>query len=114
MDRMSCHGIPCPVEIGFKESEQGIKQLLLVDFEVEFEAIQSDDQNAIRVDYFEACQQIKNFLAEKKISLIETVGSQIAELLLKNFQVAKAKVWVHKNPHGMEEVQDVVFECERP
>jgi len=116
VDSISCHKIPCEVEIGFKDSEQGIKQTLLVDFIAKLDPIaskNSDQVSGIKLDYFEAYQMIKEELNTKKFNLIETVGEHLAHKLLERFEIHGVTVEIQKKPHGMEDTEGVVYTCYR-
>ena len=116
MDTISCHGLDYECRIGFHDYERHGKQKITLDLKAFVHMPQNqtkDDTSLIQFDYFEANQLIKNFLEDRQFNLIETLGQEVAELLLKNFPIQKLWVRVNKYPLDMPNLKSVSYECER-
>ncbi len=116
MDTISCHGLDYECHIGFHDYERHGKQKITLDLKAFVQVKQGllrDDAVNVQFDYFVANQLIKNFLEGKQFNLIETLGQEVAELLLKNFFIQKINIRVTKYPLDMPNLKSVSYECER-
>lgn len=116
MDTISCHGLDYECRIGFHEYERHGKQKITLDLKAFVQVrpdIKRDDAGLVQFDYFVANQLIKNFLEGKQFNLIETLGQEVAELLLKNFPIQKINIRVTKYPLDMPNLKSVSYECTR-
>lgn len=115
-DTLSCYGIVCETEIGFKEAERGIKQPLEIDFEAVVSPIPQakfDKVEARQIDYFDAYQTIRGLVAERRFNLIESIAETVAARLLKDFPIHSVTVRVAKRPTDMPHFSRVVYSCTR-
>ena len=113
-DQIICRGLEVECEIGFHNIEQGIQQKLLVDLEVDVPKPDPlDDPAALPFDYFTATTKIRNHLAGRRFNLIETVGNEIAALLLEQFLIPSVLVRITKFPKDMVEMASVEYICRR-
>lgn len=101
-DILSCQGMTFDCYIGFYPSEKDQMQNLEISFVAEvqpFSLAGGDHKNAIQIDYHQAFEAIREFIAGRRFQLIETVGHRLAELLIKTFPtIAKIAVTVTKRP----------------
>lgn len=115
-DFVTCRGLSYDCEIGFHDCEKAVKQKVFVDFDAyfAFQANQCDDNpQAVSLDYFMANQQIENYFNKKSPKLIETIASDLANILLREFNILAVRIKVIKHPLDMPNVQDVSFTCFR-
>lgn len=114
-DKIICRGLVYQVSVGFHKNEAGILQRIGIDFvaEISESSIQLDKQEALLLDYDLAHQLLLSFLTGRHFNLIETIGDEVAQLLLEKFPIEAVTVTVHKNPLNMPTNSFVSFECRR-
>lgn len=115
-DKIICRGLVFECGIGFHSVEKKIKQKISVDFEATVSPLkpaEADKIKAIRLDYFKANQQIGELFSKKHFKLIETAAEEVADLILKNFDVKGVLVTVTKYPLDMSNTASVSYQCLR-
>lgn len=112
-DQILCRGLQVECEIGIRDSEQGVKQKLLIDFTADVEAARADQADAIRLDYSAVIPEISAMIGTRKFHLIETVAERIAVSLLRHEGVKSVEVVVTKFPKDLPNVASVACVCRR-
>lgn len=100
--------------IGVYEWEQGIKQRLIFDIEMEWDfskAAEKDDV-AFCLNYAEVSQKILEFVEQTPFKLVETVAYRVADLLQAEFGVKKLRIELHK-PKAVAQASSVGVIVER-
>ncbi len=112
-DKIVCNGLKYECLLGIHENERAVKQKIRVDFEAAVAALasQRDEAHEIKCDYFKANLMIDEFLKGRKFNLIETVTHEVADLLLKQFDILDVKVTVTKFPADMPNMDSVSYCC---
>ena len=92
--------IPCYCSIGIDPEERKIGQQLLVDVSVDIDSSSATSTDNINntFSYVDIYKTVQKIGTSKPHSLIEALGEDIANALLKHPLVIKAKIKVHK-PH---------------
>ncbi|MEA3209757.1 MAG: 7,8-dihydroneopterin aldolase/epimerase/oxygenase [Chthoniobacter sp.] len=84
--------------VGVPDAERGKAQRLAVNLRIEprrdFRALGDELENT--VDYFAVCQAVQALAAARPRRLIETLGEEIAALILEDFAAAAVEVEVRK------------------
>lgn len=112
-DQIICEGLACQCEIGVRESEKGIKQRLLIDFEASVPVVEKDSEEAIQLDYSVVVPEITTLIENRRFQLIETVGEAVADYLLQQPHVQSVKVKVKKFPMDLKNISSVSYICQR-
>ena len=100
-DRLAVRGIAVHGHHGVFESERRDGQEFLIDVVLGVDtrgAARSDDLHDT-VDYGSLVAQVRSAVANDPVDLIETLAQRIADVCLRNDQVANVEVTVHK-PHA--------------
>ncbi len=97
-DRIHIRNLSVETHIGVPEAERAAPQQLLVSLVLEplhaFEAM-SDDVS-LTIDYAEVCRQVEALAAARARRLLETLASDIAALVLREFRCAEVEVEIRK------------------
>lgn len=108
MNRIDVVGVVCKARIGVPDNERQFPQDVVVDvgYEFEFEeAVQSDDFSRT-VDYEAIVDVVRNTVASRRWSLLETLADHLCAAVLDIPRVRVAEVRVRKYPvrlHGAAE-----------
>jgi 7,8-dihydroneopterin aldolase/epimerase/oxygenase len=98
MNQIVIKGLEVETHIGVPDSERSAPQRLLIDVtltpQVPFSELQDDI--AKTVDYDLATQRIAALAGDRPRRLIETLASEIAEMLVEEFSAVRADVEVRK------------------
>lgn len=112
-DQILCRGLEVECEIGIRDSEQGVKQKLVIDFTAKVEPARSDRAEEIRLDYSVAAPAITRMVSSRKFFLIEAVAEAVAAYLLQSPGVMGVEVGVTKFPKDLPNVASVACVCRR-
>ncbi len=108
MNRIDVVGVVCKARIGVPDNERQFPQDVVVDvgYEFEFEeAVRSDDFSRT-VDYEAIVDVVRNTVASRRWSLLETLADHLCAAVLDIPRVRVAEVRVRKYPvrlHGAAE-----------
>ena len=100
-DELRITGIECFAHHGVFEHERREGQTFVIDLTLGLDtraAAASDDLHDT-VDYGTLVDQVRSAVANDPVDLIETLAQRIADVCLRNDQVANVEVTVHK-PHA--------------
>lgn len=92
----------CDLEIscrvGVTDAERSVPQLLRISVEIEHDSAAAAASDDLRhtVDYYQVSRRLLGFAQERQWALIETLGSDMAELILREFRPARVTVEVKK------------------
>lgn len=114
-DRISCNGMAFDCDVGFHDVERGIKQKIILEYIADVRPVDAgikDQPEGIRLDYYKAHHLLNDFFAKKRFNLIETIASEVADLLMKNFDVTSIRVDVTKSPIDVP-IPSVTYSCSR-
>ncbi|MCI0745132.1 MAG: dihydroneopterin aldolase [Verrucomicrobia subdivision 3 bacterium] len=84
--------------VGVTDEERARPQRLLLNLQIGYdfsEAAQTDELGGT-IDYFSVCQRLLAFGKGREWKLIEALASEIANLVLEEFQAARVEVEVRK------------------
>ena len=98
--RINIEESPCYISIGIAPEEKKMGQKLIVDVYVDIDssAVVSSDNVSDTLSYVDVFHIVQKIGESKSFSLIESLGEQIAQEVLKSPIVFYVKVRVHK-PH---------------
>jgi FolB domain-containing protein len=84
--------------VGVPEEERAVPQRLLLSFDLEldFDAAVSSDDISKTINYYAVVQDVLHFGAGRSWKLIETLASDLAEMVLRNYRPASVSVEVKK------------------
>lgn len=106
MDSLHIKALSVATRIGVHDWEQKINQQLLIDISIAADFSQCDDDLANTVDYDALCMQVTEFTQAKAFKLIESVAEEVAQLILRQFNVNQVKVGVSK-PHAVKNAAQI-------
>lgn len=112
MDTLKINALTIPATIGVHSWEQRIKQNLVLDVSIGFDASQCHDALEHTVDYDGLCQKITQHVESKPFQLIETVANEVALLVKQDNKVQQVLVSVSK-PHAIKNAGPVCITVER-
>ena len=98
MDKIIIPQIPLRVRVGVTEEERSREQDILIDIELGLDlhpAGTTDDLHQ-SVDYDAVCTKVEMTTSSRGFSLIETIGKEIADMLLKQHPIDQVLVRVRK------------------
>ena len=98
MDKIIISDLEVYYHVGVPEAERAKPQRLLICVEMEhdFHKAAASDSISDTIDYFAVCQRLLHFGNGREWKLIESLGSEIAELILKENAVKAVSVEVKK------------------
>lgn len=98
MDRIVVQGLEVWARHGVLPHEREIGQRFVVDVTVELDLAAAGASDALTdtVDYGELAQQVHDVVAGRPRQLLESVGAQVLDVLLRDGRVQAAEVVVHK------------------
>ena len=107
-DIICLQGIQCEGVIGVYDWERNAPRTLLVDLQLPTAASHAavQDNVADTVDYGDVVSRVRELVAQRSDSLIETLAHYLAQDLLTHFQLEWIQLTLHK-PHIMDGVADV-------
>jgi dihydroneopterin aldolase len=84
--------------VGVPDEERAKPQRLLLSVEMEFDFSKAAETDSIEftIDYFAVSQSLLKFGQRKKWKLIEKLGADIGDMILKKFKPAKVSVEIKK------------------
>ena len=113
MNLIHVRGLEIKTRIGVPDAERAEPQLLKVDLEMTpmtAFAGMADDV-AATIDYHRVCDEVRLLAARGERKLIETLASEIAELVIGDFRAARVRVRIRK--FILPETEWVGVECVR-
>ena len=113
MNLIHVRGLEIETRIGVPDEERAEPQLLRVDLELAPATafVGMADEVAATIDYHRVCNEVRNLAARGERKLIETLASEIADLVLKQFGAARVRVVIRK--FILPETEWVGVECVR-
>ena len=114
MDTVYIKGLKTDVVIGVYDWERNIRQTLVLDLELASDnrAAARDDAIEDAVDYDAISGRILAFVRDSEFQLIETLAERVAELVLREFDVAWLRLQLAK-PGAVKEADSVGVIIER-
>lgn len=99
--------------LGFHQGEQDARQKVCLDLRAHLQssdAALSDNPEQIEFNYFQANLSLMNFFETTRVNLVESLGQQIADLMMSEFPKLKGiEVTVKKYPKDLSNVQEVSY-----
>ena len=99
--------------LGFHEGEQDARQKVNLDLVAHLQsdqAAKTDDPTHIEFNYFKANLLLMDFFETKRTQLVEALGQQICDLILKEFpQLKGVEAVVKKYPKDLKNVEEVSY-----
>lgn len=98
MDTIFLKELRVEIVVGVFEWEQRLRQTVLIDLEMAVDAAVAAQQDELSdtLDYKAISKRVKDFAENNPCALIETLAQRIADILLGEFGVSRAKVTVSK------------------
>lgn len=98
MDKILIEGLRVQAVIGVFEWERQITQPVLIDLELRSDIKKAAHTDSIddAVNYKAVCDQVTELVINLKSQLIERLAEQIAQFILKDYNVDSVKVTVRK------------------
>lgn len=98
MDRIAIQGLEVWARHGVLPHEREIGQRFVVDVVIELDLAPAgtSDELSDTVDYGELAQQVHDVVAGRPQQLLESVGSQVLDVCLRDGRVRAAEVVIHK------------------
>lgn len=111
MEKIFIEQIAVDAIIGVYDQERIIKQPLLIDIELQYDAAQACASDKIEhaLDYHKICLSVHKFVSESKYQLIEALAQKLATRVLSDRRVFSVRVNISK-PQALEQAQTVRFE----
>ncbi|MCH7225229.1 dihydroneopterin aldolase [Haloferula sp. A504] len=113
MNRIHVRGLEVETRIGVPDEERAEVQLLKVDLEMtpaaDFAAM--GDEVSATIDYHQVCLEVCRLAGEGERKLIETLASEIADLVIDRFGAVRVRVRIRK--FILPETEWVGVECVR-
>lgn len=114
MDRIFLSELKVETIIGYYEWERQVRQTVLVDLEfaTDVAAAAKHDDISRTLNYKGIAKRTLQFVGESKFHLLETLAERLAEVLVREFDLAWLKVTLHK-PGAIRSSRDVGIVIER-
>lgn len=114
MDRIFLSELKVETIIGYYEWERQVRQTVLVDLEfaTDVAAAARHDDISRTLNYKGVAKRTLQFVGESKFHLLETLAERLAEVLVREFDLAWLKVTLHK-PGAIRSSRDVGIVIER-
>lgn len=98
MDRIAVKGLKVETIIGVNDWERKLPRVLLIDLELAVDAARAAQADRIdaTVNYHAVAQAAAAFVRDSRVALIETLAEQLAQRLIRDFNVRWIAVTVHK------------------
>lgn len=115
MDKIIIQELKIETIIGCLAWERQVKQPVIIDLEIgfdaKFSAVTDDLQHTL--DYCAIAQTITEFVEHSQFKLLETLGTQTAELIIKKFNVSHLVLNIKKIA-AIPNAKAVSFNIKRP
>jgi len=95
-DQILIRGLKLRCKIGVPAEERTIAQTLRAHLTLEVSEFKGDDRLEGTVDYKEVSDRVVEFVAVGERRLIETLAVDLADLILREFEVSKVRVELEK------------------
>ncbi|MDX1953623.1 MAG: dihydroneopterin aldolase [Verrucomicrobiota bacterium] len=97
-DLITLRDIAVLYHVGVPDEERSKPQKLLISIEMEhdFSSAAASDDIAKTIDYFAVCQRVRKFGQDRNWKLIETLASELATMVLKEFSPRATTVEIKK------------------
>ena len=114
MDRIYLRELKVEAIIGYYEWERQVKQTVLIDLEfaTDVAAAAKHDDISRTLNYKSIAKRTQSFVSESTFHLLETLAEQLAEILVREFDLAWLKITLHK-PGAIRNSRDVGVVIER-
>jgi len=114
MDTIFLRDLRIRTIVGIWEWERRLPQMVSVDLDMATDIRRSaaSDEIGDTLDYKGVSNRVREFVADSRFQLIETMAEQIAAIVINEFQVPWVRVAVHK-PSAIRGSRDVGVEIER-
>jgi dihydroneopterin aldolase len=114
MDTIFLRDLRIRTIVGIWEWERRLPQLISIDLDMATDIRRSaaSDEIADTLDYKGVSNRVRQFVADSRFKLIETMAEQIAAIVIDEFKVPWVRVAVHK-PQAIRGSRDVGVEIER-
>ncbi len=111
-DNLRISSLRVSTHIGVHNWEQKILQPLLLDIVIPMDASLCQDQLSQTIDYDSLCQKIIHFIESNRFLLIETVATQVAQLIQKEFNIQHLSLSVSK-PNAVKNAGNICININR-
>ncbi|KTD66399.1 dihydroneopterin aldolase [Legionella shakespearei] len=106
MDVLNITALSVATKIGVHAWEQKINQQLVIDISIPSNFADCDDKLENTIDYDALCHTITESVESQSFHLIESVAQHVAELVKREFGVARITVAVSK-PHAIKNAGNI-------
>lgn len=98
LDTIFIDGLEADTVIGVYDWEHAIRQRVVIDLEIGFSIrdAAADDDVLQTIDYDAVATRVREFVAQARFALVETLAEETARLLLADFDVEQVGVRVNK------------------
>ncbi len=98
MDKVFIEGLEIEALIGIYDWERRIRQPLLFDLEMDFDnrVPAASDDITDTLDYKAVSKRLVEFVSQSDFGLVETLAERCAELVLREFDVARVRLKLGK------------------
>jgi len=113
-DILNINGLKLACFIGTNEWEKKVRQNILLNIALEVDtqkAAQSDDI-ADALDYYDLSMRLSNYVAETRFNLIEALSSDLARLILEEYEAASVELEIIK-PGAVPQAESVSVKLKR-
>ena len=114
MDTIFLRDLRIRTIVGIWEWERRLPQMVSIDLDMATDIRRSAASDEIKdtLDYKGVSNRVREFVADSRFKLIETMAEQIAAIVIDDFKVSWVRVAVHK-PFAIRGSRDVGIEIER-
>jgi dihydroneopterin aldolase len=114
MDTIFLRDLRVPTIVGIWEWERRLPQVVSIDLDMatDIRRAAGSDEIGDTLDYKGVSGRIRDFVADSRFKLIETMAEQIAAIIIEEFHVPWVRVAVHK-PCAIRGSRDVGVAIER-
>ena len=114
MDTIFLRDLRIRTIVGIWEWERRLPQMVSIDLDMATDIRRSAASDEIKdtLDYKGVSNRVREFVADSRFQLIETMAEQIAAIVIDEFKVPWVRVAVHK-PFAIRGSRDVGIEIER-
>ena len=114
MDRIFLRDLKVEAVIGIWEWEQRIRQTVSIDLEMatDARAAAASDSVESTLNYRDVAKRVRDFVADSRFKLVESLAESLARLIVEEFSVAWVRVSVAK-PGAIRGARDVGIVIER-
>ena len=112
MDNLLVTGLTAKTRIGIHDWEQQILQTVVVDLELPCDLAKVNDDIDNTIDYAKLSELVTHFIESNNFHLLETLASQLSDLVFSEFDIHQLKLTVSK-PNAISNAKNICIQLER-